>query len=87
MGKVRHGRYGCRSCGREAPEVGYLSCTGRCLPCAFALVEENVRGLADPQSVAYKRWWDAYSQSRPGCPRITTPPPGWTPSAYALTSK
>lgn len=79
MGRVRHGRYGCRRCLREIPHVGYLSCTGHCLPCAFALVEENLRGLADPQSVPYKRWQIEYAKSVPGCPKITTPPSGWTP--------
>lgn len=79
MARSRHGRYGCRSCLREQPEVGYLSDTGLCLPCAAELMAENSIGLTDPNSVFYKRWEMVHKYSRPGGPKVCTPPSGWTP--------
>lgn len=54
MGDIR--RAFCKSCGKHRDEIGVLSWTGLCTPCAVARVAENVDGLYHMKGEPLQRW-------------------------------
>lgn len=54
MGDQR--RAWCKSCDKHRDEVGTLSWTGLCTPCAIARVAENVDGLYYMRGEPLQRW-------------------------------
>ena len=42
-------------CGKHMDEVGPISWNGNCLPCAEALLTENVTGIAEKRGYAFNR--------------------------------
>jgi hypothetical protein len=81
------GYWECRACGTRTTDQFHLSCTRQCPDCGEMALLTWTRGLTDPQSVPYKLWNIAYSASKPGAPKITTPPPGWVPDMSRVVVK
>jgi hypothetical protein len=54
VGDIR--RAWCKGCGKHRDEVGTLSWTGLCTPCAVARVSENVDGLYYMRGEPLQRW-------------------------------
>jgi hypothetical protein len=54
MGDAR--RAWCKGCGKHRDEVGILSWTGLCTPCAVERVTENVDGLYYMRGEPLQRW-------------------------------
>lgn len=54
MGDIR--RAWCKGCGKHRDEVGTLSWTGLCTPCATERVAENVAGLYYMEGEPLQRW-------------------------------
>lgn len=54
VGDIR--RAWCKGCGKHRDEVGTLSWTGLCTPCAVARVAENVDGLYYMKGAPLQRW-------------------------------
>lgn len=63
----------CDRCGIPARFYGDMSWTSLCGDCGEWLLVDNMRGMKDPQSVAYKRWKMAHQISRMGRRRKYTP--------------
>lgn len=71
--KGRHCAPWCEVCGYRAQYEDELTGSSYCILCAEMLLRDNLYGLQDPESVAYKRWRLAYQLKRAGRPKITTP--------------
>lgn len=54
VGDIR--RAWCKGCGKHRDEVGILSWTGLCTPCAVARVAANVDGLYNRTGEPLQRW-------------------------------
>ena len=77
----------CDRCGTPSLTDGHMSHIGICPDCGEWALVDNLYGLTDPQSVAYKRWKVAYQISKPGRPKITTPTPAQLVAITSLLSK
>lgn len=63
----------CDRCDTVARFYGDMSCIGICSECGEWALVDNMRGMADKQSVPYKRWLVAHQMSSMGRPKKYTP--------------